>query len=359
MPFHQVLVSCVPGDAISNAALELRALLRRAGRSEIFARYIHPEMMDEAFPLDEYEQRTAGNADHEDVLLFHASIGEPAVFAFLESRPERLVLIYHNISPAETFRPYDPAFAGLLDGGRRELAALAGRCVLAMAVSQFNADELIALGYDNVSVTRLVVDVDRLRNAPPDDEFRDWVHGLDGPVLLFVGQLLPHKRPDLLIEAFHVLSTYLLPEAHLLMVGAAPLPAYAQRLSTFIDELSLSRVHMLGRLPAGKHAAAYRGADGFVTASEHEGFCVPLLEAMAVELPIVARAHGAIPETLGDAGVLLPPESGALLLAEAMLEVVTDVDLRGELVRRGLERLPLFDPDQARAAVLEQLLGVL
>lgn len=359
MPFHQVLVSCAPGDAISNAALELRTLLRRAGRSEIFARYIHPEMMDEAFPLEEYEQRTTRNADHEDVLLFHASIGEPAVFAFLEGRPERLVLIYHNISPAETFRPYDPAFAGLLDGGRRELAALAGRCVLAMAVSQFNADELIALGYRNVSVTRLIVDVDRLRRTPPDGSFWEWVDGLDGPVLLFVGQLLPHKRPDLLIEAFHVLCTYLLPEAHLLMVGAAPLPAYAQRLCTFVSELSLHRVHVLGRLTAGQLAAAYRGAAGFVTASEHEGFCVPLLEAMAVELPIVARHHGAIPDTLGNAGVLLPPEPDPLLLAEAMLEVITDDTLRSELIRRGLERLPVFDADKARAAVLEQLLGVL
>lgn len=359
MPFHQVLVSCAPGDAISNAAFELRSLLRQAGRSEIFARYIHPEMAAEAFPLEEYEQRATRSSGHENVLLFHASIGEPAVFAFLETRPERLVLIYHNISPADTFRPYDPSFAGLLDGGRRELAALTKRCVLAMAVSQFNADELLALGYANVSVTRLIVDVDRLRHTPPDGALWEWVEGLDGPAFLFVGQLLPHKRPDLLIEAFHVLSTYLLPEAHLLIVGAAPLAAYAQRLATFVTELSLTRIHLLGRLTPGQLAAAYRGASGFVTASEHEGFCVPLLEAMSVELPIVARSHGAIPETLGDAGLLLPREPDPVLLAEAMLEVVSDDALRTELIGRGLERLPLFDPDRARVAVLEQLLGVL
>ena len=105
-------------------------------------------------------------------------------------------------------------------------------------------------------------------------------------------------------------------------------------------------------------AAHFRSADALVTASEHEGFLVPLVEAFAFEKPTIARAHAAIPETMGDAGLLLPPDEDPILLAEAMVEVVSDDALRKDLVERGRARLAVFDPDLARAAVLEHLLSV-
>ena len=218
-----------------NAALEVRTLLRRAGvRSHIFARFIHPDVAGEVFPLETYTANSSGAAD--DVIVYHASIGQAEVTRFLLARPERLVLLYHNISPAEPFLPYDPAFAALLEGGRRELAELRGRVSLALAVSEFNAADLRAAGFPDVGVAPLIVDARRLVGVPPDPVATKALDEVEGPVVLFVGQLLPHKRPDLLLQAFHVLSTYLVPDAHLVLVGPARLEPYRRAIESLVGE---------------------------------------------------------------------------------------------------------------------------
>jgi glycosyltransferase involved in cell wall biosynthesis len=358
MQIHQVLVTASPGDAITNSAIELRDLLRRIGPSEVFARYIHPDVADEVRRLDDYDRLRSSSNSANDLLLFHASIGEPAVFSFINERPERLVLVYHNISPAAPFLPYDPAFAGLLEAGRKELEALRDRTVLALADSQFNADELLALGYPDVRVARLIIDVERLVAVEPDPAVVADLERIEGPVLLFVGQLLPHKRPDLLLKAFHVLVTYHLPDAHLLLVGTNRLPGYAEALELFRRELNLGAAAFRGSLSLEAWAAHFRRADAFVTASEHEGFLVPLVESFAFDKPTLARANAAIPETMGDAGLLLPAEDDPILMAEAMAEILTNGALRTDLVDRGRRRLEVFDAELARATVLEHLLSV-
>ena len=129
-------------------------------------------------------------------------------------------------------------------------------------------------------------------------------------MLLFVGQLLPHKRPDLLVEAMHVATTYLGLEATLLLVGQNRFARYADAISAQIRELNIRQVHVVGSVGDAQLAAMFRKATAFVTVSEHEGFCVPLLEAMAFDVPVIARACAAIPETVGDGGLLLPPWAG-------------------------------------------------
>ena len=356
MQIHQVVVTASPGDAITNEAMALRAALRQAGPSEIYAKYWEPELDDDVVPLARFDARP-GADPAADVIVFHASIGEPDVHAFLMQRPERLVLRYHNISPPEAFRELDPAFAGLLEAGRRELADLAGRTTTALAVSHYNGAELDALGYTDVRVAPLAIDLDRIRAAEPDwgtdNHLRTMI---EGPVLLYVGQLLPHKRPDLLIKAFHVLTTYLLPEANLILVGAGRLRRYRDTLQHMVAELNLPRAWLAGPVTDAQLAAFYRHADAFVTASEHEGFCAPLVESMAMEVPVVARSFAAIPETLAGAGLLLPPDEDPALLAEAMAEMLDNDALRAACVRRGRARVEDFDPDHARALLLKHLL---
>lgn len=358
MRFHQVLVSASPGDAVSAHAFELRSLLRRLGPSEIFVRHRHAELAEEVHYLERYGDFVAPPAG-DDVLIYHVSIGDPEIFGFVSRRPERLVLVYHNISPAEAFAPYAPWFAGLLDEGRRELAALRDRVTLALAVSRFNADELSALGYRDVRVTPLIFDPAALLDVPSDRHTANHLRErVDGPVLLFVGQILPHKRPDFLVQAFHALVTYLRPDAHLIMVGNARLPAFSAALQRQIVELGLHRAWITGRVTATSLRSFYDRADVFVTASEHEGFCVPLLEAMTFDLPVVARAAAAVPETLGDGGLLLDPADGPLVLAEVWDQLLGDPGLREALVARGRRRLGDFDADGARRAALEALASV-
>lgn len=348
---HQVVVSAAPGDAITNAALDLREGLRRYGPSEIFSAFIDPALAGEAHPLDDFPRRAAGA----DLVVLHASIGEPVVSAFLERRREPLGVVYHNISPAAAFEPWAPAFAALLTEGRRELAELAGRARVAVAVSELNAADLRAMGFSRVQVVPLVVDPAALTGTEPDPSTAAQLDGLDGPVVLYVGQLLPHKRVDWLVSAYHALVTHLVPEARLVLVGADRLPGYGAALRRLVAELNLTRAHLMGPVSQPSLVAAYRRAQVFVTASEHEGFCVPLLEAMAFSVPVVARRFGAVPETLGGAGLLLAPEDGPLVGAEAMAAVAAGGELAAALVERGRRRLGALDPEGARSALVGAL----
>ena len=201
--------------------------------------------------------------------------------------------------------------------------------------------------------------MERLRGIAPDPSTVNHLEQLDGPIVLFVGQLLPHKRPDLLLMVHHVLATYLMPEAHLVLVGAGRLQRYQQGLQLFLQDLNLSRAWITGSVSQEALVAFYRHATVFLTLSEHEGFCVPLLEAMAFSVPVLARARPAIPETLGHGGLLLPEGGEPVLVAEALAEVIENDRLRQDLVAGGRARLADFDPDRARARLLDNLLSVI
>ncbi|MHB1854133.1 MAG: glycosyltransferase [Acidimicrobiales bacterium] len=354
MQINQVMVSARPGDAITTSALELRALLRRVGRSEIFSRYVHGSLHHDVWELKDSDW-LASESPEDDMIVFHASIGEPDVDRFLAGRPERLVVYYHNISPPELFYEYDPHLAGLLESGRRELSRLADRAVMAVAVSEFNAAELTAMGYRNVRVAPLITDPYRLKAQEPLLDMQARLAALEGPVIVFVGQLLPHKRPDFLLESFHVLTTYLQRPATLVLVGNHRLPRLSRALEELSRELNLDRVIITGAVPDAELAAWYGRADVFVTASEHEGFCVPPLEAMAQGVPVVARRFAALPETVGDAGILLDPGAGPIQMAEAIARVLTDDRLRAEMIERGHRRVGAYDAAAAGSALLRHL----
>jgi len=359
MQVNQIVVSAAPGDAVTNSAIEYRSLLRQIGPSEIFAQHVDPALQGDVHQLSSFHHFDRGaRRPTDDLIIFHGSIGAPEVFAFVMSRPERVVLVYHNVSPAPAYHEYDPAFAGLLETGRRDIARMAGKVTMALAPSAYNAIELVTMGYRDVRVTPLVVDTDRMRALTPDPVLAASLAEDDAPILLYVGQLLPHKCPELLVKMFHVLSTYLEPDARLMLVGAARSVAYRQRFEAFVRDLNLPNLFLTGPVTDEALAAFFRRADVFVTGSSHEGFCVPLIEAMAFDVPVVARACGAIPETVQDAGVVLPPDAGPLLFAEAVEELLATPKLRARLVERGRARVQDFRPDDARSAFLRHLLSV-
>jgi L-malate glycosyltransferase len=355
---HQLLHVASPGDAVTNAALEYRALLRRAGPSEIFAAHLDVKLLGDVLPLSQYVERPSAQTG-KNVLLYHLSTGSEEVVGFLLRRPETAGIVYHNITPSRYFAPYSAELVAELDEGRRHLEALKDRVELALAVSPYNGRELEALGYTNVGVVPLIADLDDLPHAGLDHAAEQRLDEVDGPVLLFVGQLLPHKRPDLLLAAFHILSTYLVPEAVLLMVGAGRHLRYRTAVERYAHELNLTGARFKGWVSDQELLACYRRADVFVTASEHEGFCVPLLEAMHLGLPVVARSFAAIPETLDGAGLLLPADDDPMLLAEALHVAVTDQSVRDTLIQQGHRRARQIDPEQARAEFLAKLLELI
>jgi glycosyltransferase involved in cell wall biosynthesis len=351
---HQILAAASPGDAITTAALEYREVLRRVGPSDVFARHIAPGAAGEVKPLSE-----CGADGSSGLLVYHASIGEPAVSAFLQSRTEPIVLVYHNITPARYFVELDPTFAELLVMGRVELEQLRPRVVMTIAASRYNAAELETIGYRDVRVIPPVVNPYRLARTLPDAGTLSYLdREFHEPFLMFVGQLLPHKRPDLLVKSMHVASTYLGVRARLLLIGQTRFAPYADAINAEVRELNLDQVHIVGQVDDARLAAMFRRATAFVTVSEHEGFCVPLLESLALDVPVLARACAAVPETLGGAGLLLPEHVSAELVAEAIDRIVRDDALRADLVQRGRNRLDELTQLDAGVAMLQAIAEV-
>jgi glycosyltransferase involved in cell wall biosynthesis len=358
MRISQVVVGAGPGDAVTGAALSIQALLAAEGQpSEVYGWHIDPRLADRVRPLTSFPRDETDPGD--DLVVLHVSIGQPEVSSWLRQGRERLVVCYHNISPSAAFADHDPAFARLLDLGRQDLIEIQERTELALADSAYNAAELVALGYRDVRVSPLVYDPRRLTGITPHPPTANHLQeAIDGPIVLAVGQLLPHKRPDWLIEAFFTLSTYLVPEANLILAGAHRLPRYTAAVQVFLKELNLGRVWLTGHVSDEELAAFYRHADVFVTASEHEGFCAPLLEAMAFDVPVVARDFAAVGETLGDGGLLLAAGDPPEVMAEALAAVIETPATSQELVRRGRRRLADFPPGQAERTFVEHLRSI-
>jgi glycosyltransferase involved in cell wall biosynthesis len=350
---HQILVVASPGDAITNVALALRDLLRKVGPSEIYARHVDPRLNDDVMPLDRYASRHVRN-----VLIFHASMGQPDVHEFLLARRETIVLWYHNITPPEYFEPYDLAFASLLSAGRLELTALRPQVALAIADSAYNARELQAVGYRNVRVIPPMMGTRHLQEVEPRASTVEHLATFDAPIFLSVGQLLPHKRPDFLIEAMHISETYLHMANHLLLVGHQRIPRYTRAVRDQVRELNVSRIHVVGSVDEPELAAMFQSADVVVSASEHEGFCLPLVEAMRYGKPIIARACAAVPETVDGAALLLPDYAGPAMYADAMLELTANPPLGEALTARAAERVAELDAAAEDSVVLDALLDV-
>jgi glycosyltransferase involved in cell wall biosynthesis len=212
-------------------------------------------------------------------------------------------------------------------------------------VSAFNAGELSELGAEDPSVIGILLDPSRLKAqaAGPD--------GADGPLVLSIGRLAPHKRPDLVIRAFALYQRHREPRARLLCVGPPVNPVYRVELERLVSEVGARDVTLTGGLPQEELNAALAGARVFLSMSEHEGFCVPLLEALHTGLPAVARPSGGMPEVGGDAVLWVSETDDLSVVAEAIHLAATDEDLRGELRRRAAAQVERFAP----ARVAERL----
>jgi glycosyltransferase involved in cell wall biosynthesis len=305
-----------------------------------------------ARPLWEYRQVSSP----ETVCLFHFSIGS-AAGRLVHHAPDRLVCIYHNITPADFFLGFHPHLAGLCYHGRRELQAFAPRAELGLGDSEFNRRELEAAGFRRTEVLPIVLDFEAYRR-PPSPVIRRIYD--DGRVnILFVGRIIPNKRIDDLIRTFAVYQRYLEPRSRLLLVGDhRGHERYYDRLQEMVRSLRLDEVVFTGHVDDDELLACYSVADVFLCLSEHEGFCVPLLEAMTFGIPVLAYDAGAVAETLRGGGVLLKdkrPEA----VAELVQAVRTDPALRRAVLatqERALREVRAVD---FRALLMERLAPVL
>jgi glycosyltransferase involved in cell wall biosynthesis len=266
------------------------------------------------------------------------------------------ILQYHNITPAAFFAPYDPGLFRLAALGRRELATLAGRVDLALGDSDFNRRELEALGFERTGVMPIAVNTARITDAPPRPALERILS--DGLInILFVGRIVPNKKIEDHIRLAELYKRYIDSYYRFIFVGRYDgLPRYYAQVRALVEEYQMlpDRFWFTGPVPDEDLAAFYRWSDAYVSLSEHEGFCVPLVEAMAADVPIVAYAAGAVPETLGGAGLLFAPKD-LEVAAELLGSVVYDRDLRAGVLEGQRRRLKDFAPPRIEARLKETL----
>ncbi|HAS81263.1 MAG TPA: hypothetical protein DCS43_00940 [Verrucomicrobia bacterium] len=351
----QLVGGYADGDAISQEARYMRDVLRRRGfQSDIYASAAHiaPALKGDALPYERFDPSAP------DAVIFHFSTATPATGLYASARGLR-ILRYHNITPSVYFEGVDDAVAAQLRQAHDELAQAVGQSDRCWSDSTYNAQDIARLGggaFSEVmplffSHEEFAGGQDAALQAAFGDDLCNW---------LFVGRIVPNKGIEDLIQAFAWYHRCLNPRSRLLIAGSeASCPPYYGMLRLLAARLGLMNVCFTGFVStAGRHTL-YRCADVFVTASRHEGFCLPLIEAMECDVPVVARDAGGMPEALGEGGVRfdgLDARELALLVAR-----VTDAGpLRTQVLasqQRRLESLHGRRGDEELMQRLEKLLA--
>jgi glycosyltransferase involved in cell wall biosynthesis len=321
-----VLATLGYGDAIGHEVLGIQRVLRAAGyESEIFVETADYRLE----PLTRDYRELVDFSDRDNLLLHHFSLGSKASRTAY-ALPDRMALVYHNITPPEYFVGVHRTLARQTFRGRRELRAYADRCDLAMGDSEFNRQDLDALGFPRTAVLPVVPDFSHLDGEPSwlvarqfDD---DWTN------ILFVGRMIANKKIEDLIRWFHAYHTVFNPRSRLLLVGAhSQFERYVASLHQMTATLGTPHVHFIGHVSDEELMAFYDVADLFLCASEHEGFCVPLVEAFYMQVPVVAYAATAVPSTMDGAGVLIEDRE-PMHVARVIDAVIADAALQDRIV---------------------------
>ena len=339
MIVHQVLSGAGPHDAVTSQARAFRALFGEWGWGGAdHAAAIDPRVGDAVRPLRALEP------GRDDVLLVHYSAYAPKLRAVLDL-PNPTLILSHNITPAQWFWDHDPQIAVQCALGRKQLPQYVAKADAAAGVSAYNAREL-----GSETVIPILFDPSRWEAPGPDQRAGD-------PVILFVGRLAPHKRQDEVIRAFELYRRRHAPGARLVLVGEPLNPPYLDALRGLAGELSGGAVTIESGISREALAERYRAAHAFLCLSEHEGFCIPLLEAFHFGVPVVSRAVGGIPEVAGDAALLVGDEPLGVV-AELLRLAVSDAQLRAELQARGRARVAAYAPEGTAQMLRDALEGL-
>lgn len=339
---HQFHVGSAYGDGITNAMLFIRELLHDLGfASEIYCMQVAPELAGVLRQAETYPDAP------DQLLLLHHSLGHNHG-DWVEALQSRLIMVYHNITPAEFFPPGSPLrfYAEL---GRKQLAGWSGRFIGAIGDSGYNTQELLQLGYARAQTIPLLTDTSRLRKIRADEAL---MARLDGAFnMVFVGRIAENKCQHDLIKIFSHLRCRLDVPARLILAGDTSSSSYLTHLHALCDELHLGdSVVFTGKITDAALSAIYRMADVYVSMSEHEGFGIPLIEAMAHDVPVIAHDSGAIADTMGEGGLLLKEKDHRK--TAALIKILSEEPgLRRKILLAQRRNLQRFEPETLRRAL--------
>ena len=335
------------GDAIGDEALRIRAALRAAGlTSDLFALEVDDEVRGDFLPFEERPRPERG-----DVAILHFALPSPLTAA-LQDFPEKKVVIYHNITPAAYFMGLDDELVRIAIMGREELRSLADSTDLALGDSEYNRRELEEVGFRRTGVLPILLDFDRY--AEPPNQVLMELFSRRRANFLFVGRVFPNKRFEDLVRMAFFYKKYVSEDFRFVVVGrAGRMTGYQRSVEALAHQWGLrpSEFTFTGHLAWDDLLACYRMADVFVSMSEHEGFGVPLVESMLLDVPIMAFQAAAVPDTLGDSGVQFTEKNYEDLVEMGYL-LATDERLREGVLKGQRQRLERFRPEQVASELL-------
>ncbi len=349
MIVEQFLPAFHYGDAVSNTALAIDRFLRSQGiESRLVTLTCDENMREQAILFGDYR------VDPASIKILHFAIPSPLTGFFQDQRC-RKVMFFHNITPARFFPSYSDFFVRFVSAGREHLSLLARSFDLAIGVSEYNAGELRALGYANVRTFPLIVNLEDY-SAPASRPYMELLKN-ERKNILFVGRVIPNKKIEDLVRVLFFYKKYVSPAIRLIVMGnTQSLPKYFHAVADLAARFYLTADDLLftGHLPQDEFLAVYRSADVFLSMSEHEGFCLPLLESCCFGLPVLAYDAGAVAETMDGAGILFRDKDPARVagLVERVLE---DGDLNGRLRAQGAPRIERYRRQADPALLLEWL----
>lgn len=348
------------GDAISGEALSVQRILREIGhQSEIYSVNTHEKLKGIPKQMSEYRYDTK-----RDALILHYSISSPQNSIYLNSTKCKRFLIYHNLTPVKWFTAYNERVAQDLINGKAELPSLVNQTDYCLADSEFNSIELSEFGAKNPRVLPLLFDNIRL-DTPPNEGIIQALNASktkqdQGKNILHVGRLAPNKCIEDIIKGFYFYHHKHDQTSRLWLVGHdTDTEIYSFELRRLVEELRLKEfVFFVGSVSNDELLGFYQASDLYLCMSEHEGFCVPLIEALHFSLPVIAFSSSAIPETLGSAGVLIQNKD-PLELALIMKRLLSDPRLRKDLIDRGKTQVQKFSLEAFKqkltAEIIEKL----
>ena len=335
---HQFLPVFARHDAIGETVLEIQRTLREWGyESEIFVEKPIPQTSTISKHFTEYQQKIS------DVIIYHHSIFSTlSDFTCTLDNPK--ILFYHNITQHQFFEKYDKSIASECFLGRKQLEKLSKHFKYAMGVSEYTKNELLSLNFKNVLPMQYFINMERFSNIKPKTEIMEKYK--DTTNVVFVGRRSPNKKIEDILKTFAYFQIFN-PKSKLFILGGSwAVESYEKELHELAKLLRLEDFVFINSLTDEELASYYRIADVFLCMSEHEGFCVPLVESMYFEVPIVAYNSTAIPDTLGGTGILINHKKHDEIAM--ILDMITSNDsLAKAVTSKQKERLQFYNNENA------------
>ncbi len=350
MVIDQFLSGFHYGDAIGNSVLRFHKFLISKGlKSRIVAITIDDEVKEYCTLFNEYKE------EEDSIKIYHYAISSPINDYFLKNTGKN-ILIYHNITPSEYFKGFSEELVSLTEKGRKELSLFTDKFDLVIADSNFNASELKEIGFSNIRTFPIMISRAEYKgeySKSYEDIFKDGRKNI-----LFVGRVTPNKKIEDLIKFLSVYKKIISDNVRLIIAGNMDsVPHYFSSLISLKDKLGLDieELFFTGHIPFPELISVYRSADLFLSMSEHEGFCLPLIESAFFRIPVIAYKAGAVEETLSGSGILLSNKDLEKVVMVAD-KVLNDKNISNKLAKAAGSRADDYEKESDPGILLKLIL---